>query len=141
MATPVGRPERSAQVPELLGPIDSARAPVDVDPPRDIGWMLSLAGAIGALLAAWMLFPTTSDGMWAGYWTSLLATFAILGSLWLRSTLPPMTGYAVNGLCGLGLILSGALHHYTRSIDIPMIAGGVIIIVGVALQSAGRRRA
>ncbi|MCY7396368.1 MAG: hypothetical protein LH468_09505 [Nocardioides sp.] len=138
MASPARRPD---QVPGLPGPRESAAqvAAEPLDQPRDIGWIITLVGAIGTLLASWTLFGLKSDGMWAGYWTSFFGTAAVLGAAWLRSTLPTAPGVTLTALSGIGLILTGALHDYATLIQVPMIAGGAVIVLGAALQAAPRR--
>lgn len=137
MAVPERRPD---QTPGLPGPQETAAqlAGAPRDQPRDFGWVITLLGAVGVLLASWTLFGLESEAMWAGYWVSLFGTAAIVGAAWLRSSLPTAPGVALTGLSGLGLILIGALHDYSLVIQLSMILGGAIVVLGAAMQAAPR---
>jgi len=136
MATPVRR--TSASTPGLPGPQQTARQVADepLEQSRDIGWVLVVIGSVGALLLSWTLFSTdNANGMWAGYWTTLFCTTALLGAAWLRSTLPVAPGVALTGLCAIGMILVAALHDYDTTIQVSMILGGVLMGIGAAAQA------
>ena len=65
MATPARRPETT---PGLPGPQQTARQVSEepLEQTRDIGWMIVLVGALGALVLGWTLFTNDEpDGMWA----------------------------------------------------------------------------
>ena len=117
----------------------STAQPVPLEPTRDTGWMIGVVSAIGALLGYWTLFPPDATGMWAGYWVSGLATTSVMGSMWLRTSLPTGAGVAITGLPGAVLIVLGTLRDYPTTISVVMVAGGAGILLGAVLQ-AGRRR-
>lgn len=135
--TPVRRPTGEA-APALPGPVETAQQVVDIDQSRDIGWVLIVAASSGVMLAAWMLFGLEADGMWAGYWASMLGSFALLGACLLRTTLPAAAGLALTGANGAGLILVGIVQGYSAIITIPLIAGGALIVAGTALTASSR---
>ena len=136
-----GSPQASTDTPGgLPGPRDTAAhvAGEPLEQGRDIGWVLVVVGAVGALLLGWTLFSNDeSNGMWAGYWNTLFCTIALLGASWLRSTLPTAPGVAITALCGLGMILTGALHDYDTTITVIMVGGGILIGIGAATQAKG----
>jgi len=106
---------------------------------RDIGWLITVLGAVGALLGSWTLFSSDSpDGMWAGYWVSTFATTALLGTAWLRSTLPTVPGVVITAGSGLVLALVGAVRDYPTTITTVMVAGGAVITIGAVMQSVRR---
>lgn len=139
MAVPERRPETTT-APALPGPVQSAQAPVHLDPPRDVGWIIILLGAVGALLGSWGLFGLEADGMWAGYWVSLLGTMGLAGALWLRTRVLPLGGAALCGLSAAAMILLAVLKDWGLTVDLVMIGGGIVMLLGVALQAAGGRR-
>lgn len=112
--------------------------PAPLEPARDLGTLIALLSATGALLGSWTLFPHDAVGMWAGYWVSGSATVAVLGCMWLRSTLPTAAGVAFTALSGGVLAFVGALGDRPAPITAVMVAGGAGITVGALLQ-AGRR--
>lgn len=135
MATPARRPETTPGVP---GPQQTARQVSEepLEQGRDLGGLIVLVGALGGLVLGWTLFSNDeANGMWAGYWNSLFCTVALLGYAYLRSSLPAAPGVAITALCGLGLILTGALHDYDTTIKVIMISGGVLIGIGAASQA------
>lgn len=135
MSTPVRRPD---VVPGVPGPQQTARQVADepLEQGKDIGWLIVVVGAVGSLVLGWTLFSNDeANGMWAGYWNTLFCTIALLGASWLRSTLPAAPGVAITALCGLGMILTGALHDYDTTIKVIMIGGGVLMGIGAASQA------
>jgi hypothetical protein len=110
-----------------------------LEPARDVGWLVTVASAAGALWASWGLFPNDEVGMSGGYWVSLCATLAILGAMWLRTSLP--VAPAVTAIAGAGgvLLLLGAVRDQPTAIGVTMLAGGAGIVLGAALQTGSRR--
>lgn len=139
MAVPERRLETSTAA-ALPGPIESAETPVHLDPPRDVGWVIVLLGTLGALIGSWSLFGLEAEGMWAGYTVSLFGTAGLAGALWLRTRVLPMGGAVLCALCAVGLILVPVLQDWSLTINLVMIGGGVVMLLGVALQAAGGRR-
>jgi len=139
MAVPERRTETS-NVPILPGPIQSAAEPVHLDPPREVGWLIVLVGTLGALIGSWTLFGLEADGMWAGYTVSLFGTMGLAGALWLRTRVLPMGGAALCAVSAVAMILIAALQDWSLTINLVMIGGGVVMLLGVALQAAGGRR-
>jgi len=114
-------------------------APAPLELTRDLGWLLTMSSALGALVGgSWLRFPQDSDGMWASYWVTVCATIAILGCIFLRTSLPTALGVAVTVLAGGVLLLAGALHDYPTSISVPMIVGGAGIVIGAFMQGVRR---
>lgn len=139
MAVPERRPENSTAA-ALPGPVQSAEAPVHLDPPRDVGWAIVLLGTLFALIGSWSLFGLEADGMWAGYTVSVFGTAGLAGALWLRTRVLPMGGAVLCALSAIGLILVAVLQDWSLTIDLVMIGGGAVMLLGVALQTAGGRR-
>lgn len=115
-------------------PGSDSEASVPLEPARDFGWLLTMLSAGCALWASWGLFPNDAVGMWAGYWISACTTIAILGAMWLRTTLPMAPAVAVTALAGGTLLLLGAVRDYPTSISATMIAGGAGIVLGAVMQ-------
>lgn len=137
MATPERRNDSTPAVPQSTRPLQAPLPPLEQT--RDIGWLITILGAVGALLGSWTLFSADgTEGMWAGYWVSTFATSALLGTAWLRSTLPTLPGVVITAGSGLVLALVGAVRDYPTAITIVMVAGGAIITVGAVLQSVRR---
>ena len=108
-----------------------------LQPARAIGWLITVLAASAALSGSWTLFPNDAVGMWAGYWVTGCATVAILGAMWLRTSLPRSLGVTVTALSGGVLLLLGGLRDHPTAISTVMVAGGAGIILGAVLQ-AGR---
>lgn len=137
MATPERRSDSLPAVPQAHHPVQPPLPPLE--PTRDLGWLVTVLGAVGALLGSWTLFsPDGSEGMWAGYWVSTFATTALLGTAWLRSSLPSAPGIAITAGSGLVLALVGAVRDYPTAITVVMVAGGAMITLGAVLQSVRR---
>lgn len=114
---------------------------VEIHQQRDFGWLILLVGGLTALVSSWTLFPANgTEGMWAGYWCTLLGTVILLAVMGLRTTIPAMFNIASAGVSGAALLLVGLFRGYDQQvITIPMIAAGVITLVGAALAAAGAR--
>jgi hypothetical protein len=109
---------------------------------RDLGWLLTMLSALGALVGgSWLWFPQDSVGMWAGYWVSACSTIAIFGALSLRTSLPKALGLAAIVVAGGVLVLLGALRDYPTSISVTMILGGAGMVLGALMQVDRRRGA
>lgn len=139
MATPERRPESAA--PAVVGEHHAHVAPLPpLEQTRDVGWVVTILGCVGALLGSWTLFSTDdASGMWAGYWVTSFVTLALLGTAWLRSSLPVLPGVATVAGSGAVLILVGGLRDYPTDITTVMVAGGVVIAIGAFLQGARHR--
>ena len=139
------QPERTMRTPERRrdGMVEAreprtAEESLPLEPSRDIGWLIGVVSAAGALVGYWTLFPPDAVGMWAGYWASGMATTSLMGSMWLRTSLPTGAGVAITAVPGAVLILLGALRDYPATIGAVMVAGGAGILIGGLLQA--RRR-
>ncbi len=138
MATLETRSASTPAVPQARSHVEPPLPPLEQT--RDLGWLVTLLGALGALLGSWTLFSTDgSEGMWAGYWVSTFGTSALLGLAWLRTTLPTAPGVVLTAGSGLVLTLVGAVRDYPTTITVVMVAGGVLITIGAVLQSVRRR--
>lgn len=139
MATPERRNEPTA-VPAVPQPHHPVREPLPpLEQTRDFGWLVTVLGAVGSLLGSWTLFSQDgTDGMWAGYWVSTFATAALLGTAWLRTTLPTVPGVVLTAGSGLVLALVGAVRDYPTEITVVMVTGGALITIGAVLQSVRR---
>ena len=116
-------------------PTEQPDPPAPLELTRDLGWLLTMVSALGALVGgSWMRFPQDSVGMWASYWVTVCSTIAILGCIFLRTSLPTALGVAVTAMAGGVLLLAGVLHDYPTSISVPMIVGGAGIIIGALMQ-------
>jgi hypothetical protein len=137
--TTVRAPERRREASvEIPRPSPTAEA-APLEPTRDIGWLVSVVSAVGALVAYWTLFPPDATGMWAGYWVSIMATTSLMGSMWLRTSLPTASGVAITAAPGAVLVLLGVLRDYPATISVVMVAGGAGILLGGVLQAVRRR--
>jgi hypothetical protein len=116
-------------------------APGPLEMTRNLGWALTIVGAVGSLTASWALFPMDAEGMWAGYWVSGCSTTAILGAMLLRSSLPTALGVALTAIPGGVLLLFGALRDYTTTISVTMMVGGAAIVLGALMQADRHGRA
>lgn len=108
------------------------------DAARDIGWVILLLSAIGALWASWGLFPNDHDGNKAGTWVSAMTTIALVGVLWLRSDLRQTWGIAATALAGGALLLLGAVGDHPTSVAVTMILGGFGIATGALMHTTTR---
>ncbi|GAA2143996.1 hypothetical protein GCM10009844_17030 [Nocardioides koreensis] len=131
MRAPERRREAVVDIPRPSPTAPSA----PLEPTRDVGWLIGVVSAVGALVAYWTLFPPDATGMWAGYWVSIMATTSLLGSMWLRTSLPTAPGVAITAVPGGILVLLGALRDYPATIGVVMVAGGAGILVGGLLQA------
>lgn len=113
-------------------PLSQYRGPVLAP----IGWLTMVLGATGAALASWMIFPQDHPGMFAGYFTLTMVLLVGLAATALRCDAPRLPSLAVSGLAGLALILRGALGDYSTAVQVSMIASGIVIAIGVAMQAA-----
>lgn len=132
MATPE---RRTDQLPAL--PQSSPGSPVPVAAP--LGWALSVAAGIGLILASWLLYGTSADGMWAGYRDGIIGTVVLLAAMALNTTLPKRPAIGLLGLCGALLVLFAVFINEGQAVFITELAGGVVLLVGTALLAAGRR--
>jgi FtsH-binding integral membrane protein len=115
------------------------RVPRHLEVIRDLGWLLTMLSALGALVGgSWMHFPQDSVGMWASYWVTVCSTVAILGCIFLRTSMPTALGVAVTAMAGGVLFLVGVLRDYPTSISVTMIAGGAGIVIGALMQGVRR---
>lgn len=131
-----GAVERAPRHEELERPPSEppdAAAPLELT--RDLGWLLTMVSALGALVGgSWLRFPQDSVGMWASYWVTGCSTVAILGCIYLRTTLPTALGVPATAMAGGVLLLLGVLRDYPTSISVTMIVGGAGIVVGALMQ-------
>jgi hypothetical protein len=116
-------------------PSEPPDAPAPLELTRDLGWLLTMVSALGALVGgSWLHFPQDSVGMWAGYWVTGCSTVAILGCIFLRTSQPTALGVAATAIPGAVLLLLGGLRDYPTSITVTMIAGGAGIVIGALMQ-------
>lgn len=127
---PVPRQPTDAIVPE----------PVVLHTSSDAGWMVALLGASGTLLTSWTLFGLYENGMWAGYWCSLLCMTAIMAALGLRTSLPRLPLVATLAFCGGLLIVLGIFKDWGTIPLVAMVAGGAAIVIGAGMQTASNAR-
>ncbi len=80
-------------------PSEPPDAPAPLELTRDLGWLLTMLSALGALVGgSWLHFPQDSVGMWAGYWVTGCSTVAILGCIFLRTSQPTALGVAATAI-------------------------------------------
>lgn len=125
---------------EWAGPQTPA-PPGPLEMTRNLGWLLTIVGAVGALISSWALFPMDAEGMWAGYWVSACSTIAILGAMLLRSSVRTALGVAVAAIPGGVMLLLGALRDYTTTISVTMVVGGAAVVLGALMQADRHGRA
>ena len=130
MTTPVRLSDAHPDQPAVLPPYTPAEAV------SSLGWLVMTVGAIGMLLSSWILFGAQADGMWAGYRCEPLAMIVLLAALALRSSLAKVPSIGIGFVCGIALVLFGALVDDPIRIVLPEILFGLTIIVGSALQLA-----
>jgi hypothetical protein len=136
MATPAKRTEPRLPVqhtPDRYTPVE----PVPVVAP--FGWMLCLAAGIGLMLSTWTLYPLDAPGMWAGYYDGIIATVAIIAAMALTTRLPEAPSLVVLGLCGVALVLLALFLDNPHVVTVSELAAGIVMLLGTALQAAGRR--
>jgi hypothetical protein len=98
-----------------------------------------MLSALGAMVGgSWLHFPQDSVGMWASYWVTVCSTIAILGCIFLRTSMPTALGVAATAMAGGVLVLAGVLHDYPTSISVTMIVGGAGIVIGALMQGVRR---
>ena len=138
-----GDVERRPRNPGLERPLREPRdAPAPLELTRDLGWLLAMVSALGAMVGgSWLRFPQDSVGMWAGYWVTGCSIVAILGCIFLRTSQPVALGIAVTAVPGAVLLLLGAVRDYPTSISATMIAGGAGIVIGAFMQGVRSPRA
>lgn len=139
MATPV---QRTSHVPTTsAAPSATATAPVEpVHVVAPFGWVLAIAGAVGILLATWLVYPLDDDGMWAGYRGSALGTVALIGAMWLRSSLPAKPAIGLIGLSGVLLVLFGAFLDNPHRVLVSELSAGAVLLLAAGLLAAGSSR-
>ena len=116
-------------------PSEPPDAPAPLELTRDLGWLLTMVSALGALVGgSWMRFPQDSVGMWASYWVTVCSTISILGCIFLRTSLPTALGVAATAIPGGVLLVVGVLRDYPTSISVTMIVGGAGIVIGALMQ-------
>lgn len=128
MATPVKRTEAAA--PQATGPVP-VLAP--------LGWIITLMGGIGLILATWLVYPTDADGMWAGYRDGLLATVVIMTAMALRTSLPRRPLLGLLGLCGVLVVFFAVFIDDGHKVFVASLSAGIVILVGTACQAAADR--
>jgi hypothetical protein len=99
---------------------------------------VTVTSAAVALSGSWALFPNDAAGMWAGYWVSTCATIAVLGAMWLRTSLPVAPAVAGIAMAGGVLLLLGAVRDQPTAVSVTMLAGGSGIVLGALMQSSRR---
>ncbi len=139
MATPV---QRTSHVPASPATHPTtAHVPVGPVPVvAPFGWVLTIAGAAGLLLATWLVYPLDADGMWAGYRDGIIGTLAIVAAMWLRSSLPARPAMGLIGLCGLALVLFGAFLDNPHRVLVSELAAGAVLLLAAGLLAAGSPR-
>ena len=135
MATPERRTAPGTPVVHSGAPV--ASGPVPVMAP--LGWLLILVSGIGLILASWLLYGTTADGMWAGYRDGVIGTTVLLSAMALNSSLPAKPFLGICGLAGILLILFAVFLDDATAVFVSELVAGIGILVGVGLYTSGRR--
>ncbi len=135
MATPERR--TAPGTPALSTAPAAAAGPVPVVAP--FGWLLILASGIGLILASWLLYGTTADGMWAGYRDGIIGTIVIISAMGLRTSVSPRPILALTGLCGILLVLFAVFLDDGGTIFINELLFGVMLLVGTGLKATETR--
>ncbi|GAA1772920.1 hypothetical protein GCM10009795_018820 [Nocardioides hankookensis] len=135
MATPERRTAPGTPVVHTGAPV--ASGPVPVMAP--LGWLLILVSGIGLILASWLLYGTTADGMWAGYRDGVIGTTVVLCAMALNTSLPPKPFLGICGLAGILLILFAVFLDDDTAVFVSELAAGIGLLVGVGLYTSGRR--
>jgi hypothetical protein len=136
MATPVRRPGASVPATYTPGAYTPA-TPVPVVAP--FGWILSLGAGIGLILATWALYPTTADGMWAGYRDGIIGTVVIIAAMSLRTSLPAAPAVGLIGLGGVAAVLFAVFLDNPTDVFVAELTAGIVMLVGAALQASSLR--
>ena len=135
MATPERRTAPGTPAVPTTAPV--ATGPVPVMSP--FGWLLILGSGIGLILASWLIYGTTADGMWAGYRDGIIGTVVVIAAMALNTTLPHRPILGILGLCGILLILFAVFLDNETAIFVSELVGGIVLLAGTALYAAGRR--
>lgn len=135
MATPERRTAPGTPVVHSGAPV--ASGPVPVMAP--LGWLLILVSGIGLILASWLLYGTTADGMWAGYRDGVIGTTVLICAMALNTSLPPKLFLGICGLAGILLILFAVFLDDTTAVFVSELVAGIGLLVGVGLFTSGRR--
>lgn len=139
MATPVQRTSHVPASPEAHPTTgDTPVEPLPVAGP--VGWVLALSGAVGLLLATWMVYPLDYDGMWAGYRGGLIGTVVLVAVMWLRSSFPAMPAVGVIGLSGALLVLLGVFLDNPTAVMVSELSAGVVLLLAAGLLASGSTR-
>jgi hypothetical protein len=104
-----------------------------------LGWLLILVSGIGLILASWLLYGTTADGMWAGYRDGIIGTVVVLAAMALNSSLPKAPVLGLLGLCGIALILFAVFLDDLTAVFVTELLAGIGLLLGVGLFTSGRR--
>ncbi|KQW52941.1 hypothetical protein ASC77_01125 [Nocardioides sp. Root1257] len=135
MATPERRTAPGTPVVHSGAPV--ASGPVPVMAP--LGWLLILVSGIGLILASWLLYGTTAEGMWAGYRDGVIGTTVLLCAMALNSSLPAKPFLGICGVAGILLILFAVFLDDATAVFVSELVAGIGILVGVGLYTSGRR--
>ena len=139
MATPVQRTSHVPASPAAHPTTDHTPVePLPVAGP--VGWVLALSGAVGLLLATWLVYPLDYDGMWAGYRGSLIGTVVIVAVMWLRSSFPAMPAVGLIGICGALLVLFGVFLDNPTAVTVSELSAGVVLLLAAGLLASGGSR-
>lgn len=103
------------------------------------GWLLIVVSGLGLIMATWLLYGTSEDGMWAGYRDGLIGTVVIISAMALRTTLPAKPILGITGLCGILLVLFAVFLDDGGAIFISELAAGVGLLVGTGLKATESR--
>jgi hypothetical protein len=103
------------------------------------GWLLILASGVGLILASWLVYGTTAEGMWAGYRDGIIGTVVVIAAMALNTTLPKQPILGLCGLCGILLVLFAVFLGDDTVIFVTELVGGIVLLAGTGLYAAGRR--
>jgi hypothetical protein len=139
MATPV---QRTSHVPaSSAAHPTTGHQPVEAVPVvAPLGWVLAISGAVGLLLATWLVYPIDYDGMWAGYRGGIIGTVALVAAMSLRTSLPARPAIGLIGLCGVLLVLFGVFLDNPHRVLVSELAAGVVLMLAAGLLAAGSSR-
>ena len=139
MATPVQRTSHVPTTPSAHP--TTATTPLEPVPVvAPLGWALALAGAIGLLLATWLLYPLHADGMWAGYRGSGIGTVVLIAAMSLRSSLPAKPAIGLIGLSGVALVLFAVFLDNPTRVLVPELLSGAVLLLAAGLLASGPLR-
>lgn len=139
MATPVQRTSH-VPAPSAAHPI-AGQQPVEAVPVvAPFGWVLAIAGAVGLLLATWLIYPLDDAGMWAGYRGGIIGTVAIVAAMSLRTSLPERPAISVIALCGALLVLFGVFLDNPQKVLVSELSAGAVLLLAAGLLAAGSPR-